>query len=219
MREGLAATTSRVEQPRGPDPALVKVPGESELVERLRRGDERSFAYLVDRYHSGMVRLARGYVRSPAVAEEVAQEAWLGLLRGLDTFEGRSSLRTWLFRIVVNRAISTGVHESKHLPVEDSELEDDAGRFSQDGWWVTPPAHWADEAVERLTAPEVVARIRELIDELPTGQRQVVTLQDVDGVPGAEVCVILGISEGNRRVLLHRARARIRSRLEREAML
>jgi RNA polymerase sigma-70 factor (ECF subfamily) len=166
-----------------------------------------------------MVRLARGYVRSQAVAEEVAQEAWLGLLRGLDGFQGRSSLRTWLFRIVVNRAITTGIHERQHLPVNDSELEDESGRFSRDGWWVTPPAHWTDDAIDRMTAPQVAARIRQLIDELPPGPRQVVTLQDVEGLPSVEVCSILGISEGNRRVLLHRARARIRGQLEREALL
>lgn len=106
---------------------------EGDLLGRLRAGDEEAFACLVDRHHAAMVRLARAYVRSQAVAEEVAQDAWLGLLRGLDRFEGRSSLRTWLFRIVVNRAISTGVHERQHLPVDDSELGGDSGRFSQDG--------------------------------------------------------------------------------------
>jgi RNA polymerase sigma-70 factor, ECF subfamily len=194
-------------------------PDEAELIRRLRAGDERAFARLVDRYHPTMVRLARGYVRGQAVAEEVAQESWLGLLRGLDSFQGRSSLRTWLFRIVVNRAISTGIHERQHLPVDDRELEDEGGRFSQDGWWVTPPAHWTDDAIDRMTAPQVAARIRQLVEKLPTGQRQVVTLQDVEGLPSVEVCTILGISEGNRRVLLHRARARIRGQLEREALL
>jgi RNA polymerase sigma-70 factor (ECF subfamily) len=171
---------------------------------------------LVDRHHAAMVRLARGYVRNAAVAEEVAQEAWLGLLRGLNGFEGRSSLRTWLFRIVVNRAISAGLHERVHLPVEDSELEEDSGRFSQDGWWVTPPTHWADEAVERLAAPQLAARVREVVDELPQAQRAVVTLHDVDGLPSAEVCAVLGINPGNQRVLLHRGRAHIRGRLEEE---
>lgn len=123
-----------------------------------------------------MVRIARGYVRSQAVAEEVAQEAWLGLLRGLDRFEGQSSLRTWLFRIVAN------------------------------------------EAVDRMVAPEVAARARRFVAELPTAQRQVVTLRDVEGVPSADVCDILGISEGNQRVLLHRARTRIRQHLEQEAV-
>jgi RNA polymerase sigma-70 factor (ECF subfamily) len=193
-------------------------PGEGELMKRLRAGDEEAFACLVDRHHAAMVRFARGYVRSPAVAEEVAQEAWLGLLRGLDRFEGRSSLRTWLFRIVANRAISTGLHERQHLPVDDRELEDEGGRFSQDGWWAAPPVHWADEAVDRMVAPELAARVRELVEELPLAQRQVVTLRDVEGLPGADVCGILGISEGNQRVLLHRARARIRRHLEQEAV-
>jgi RNA polymerase sigma-70 factor (ECF subfamily) len=189
---------------------------ESELILRLRAGDEDAFAALVERHHAAMVRLARSYVRSCAVAEEVAQEAWLGLLRGLDGFERRSSLRTWLFRIVVNRAISTGLHERRHLPVNDSELEEEDGRFSQDGWWVTPPAHWADEAIDRITAPELAAHVRALINELPQGQRQVVTLRDVEGLSSEEVCSVLGISEGNQRVLLHRARARLRRELERE---
>ena len=160
-------------------------PGEGELLERLRAGDEEAFACLVDRHHAAMVRFARGYVRSPAVAEEVAQDAWLGLLRGLDRFEGRSSLRTWLFRIVANRAISAGLHERQHLPVDDSELEEDGGRFSQDGWWATPPVHWADEAVDRMVAPEEAARVRQLVEELPPAQRQVVTLRDVEGLPSA----------------------------------
>lgn len=193
-------------------------PGEGELLARLQAGDEEAFACLVDRHHAAMVRIARGYVRSQAVAEEVAQEGWLGLLRGLDRFEGRSSLRTWLFRIVVNRAISTGLHERQHLPVADSELGDDGGRFSQDGWWVTPPVHWADEAVDRMVAPEVAARVRRFVAELPPAQRQVVTLRDVEGLPSADVCDILGISEGNQRVLLHRARTRIRQHLEQEAV-
>jgi RNA polymerase sigma-70 factor, ECF subfamily len=193
-------------------------PDEGELLGRLRAGDEEAFARLVDRHHAAMVRLARGYVRSQAVAEEVAQDAWLGLLRGLDRFEGRSSLRTWLFRIVVNRAISTGVHEQQHLPVDDSELGDDSSRFSQDEWWVTPPVHWADEAIDRMVAPELAARVCRLVEELPPAQRQVVTLRDVEGLPSADVCTILGISEGNQRVLLHRARARIRRHLEQEAV-
>jgi RNA polymerase sigma-70 factor, ECF subfamily len=179
---------------------------ERDLIDRLRGGDEGAFAMLVERHHAAMVRLARGYVRSGAVAEEVAQEAWLGLLRGVDGFEGRSSLRTWLFRIVINRAISTGVRESQH----------DNGRFGQDGWWVNPPLHWADEAVDRLVAPELAALARSAIDRLPAGQRQVVTLRDVEGLSSMDVCAVLGITEGNQRVLLHRGRARVRAALERE---
>jgi RNA polymerase sigma-70 factor (ECF subfamily) len=194
-------------------------PDEQDLVERLRAGDEQAFAVLVERHHAGMVRVALGHVRTRAVAEEVAQEAWIGLLRGLDRFEGRSSLRTWLYRIVVNRAISTGLHERQQVPVEDRELETDDGAFSRDGWWVTPPAHWADEAVDRLTARDVAPRILDLIGQLPEGQRRVVTLRDVEGLPGVEVCEILGITEGNQRVLLHRGRARIRTLLEEQVVL
>jgi RNA polymerase sigma-70 factor (ECF subfamily) len=193
-------------------------PDGNELLARLRAGDEAAFACLVDRHHAAMVRLARGYVRSPAVAEEVAQDAWLGLLRGLDHFEGRSSLRTWLFRIVANRAISAGLRERQHLPVADDELAGDDGRFSPDGWWAAPPVHWADEAIDRMVAPELAARVRELIDELPPAQRQVVLLRDVESLPAADVSSVLGITDGNQRVLLHRARARIRRYLEQEAV-
>lgn len=189
---------------------------EDDLLVRLRAGDEEAFSDLVDRYHPAMIRLALLHVRTRAVAEEVAQDAWLGLLRGLDRFEGRSSLRTWLFRIVVNRAISTGIRETVHVPVADEELERSDGRFSQDGWWATPPVHWADEALDRIAAPDLAARVREVISGLPTLQRSVVTLRDVDGLSAAEVCNILDITEVNQRVQLHRARNRIRSALEEE---
>lgn len=202
----------------GPGEAAPDLTDDHELVRLLRAGDEEAFEILVQRHHAAMVRLARSYVRSRAVAEEVAQEAWLGLLRGLDGFEGRSSLRTWLFRIVVNRAISTGMRERVHLPVQDSELEADNGRFSQDGWWVTPPAHWAEEVVDRLTAPDLAARVHALIEQLPPSQRAVVTLRDVQGLTSVQACAVLGISEGNQRVLLHRARARIRADLEHEVL-
>lgn len=191
---------------------------ELKLVTLLRAGDEEAFAELVERHHGSMVRLAMMHVRSRAVAEEVAQEAWLGLLRGIDRFEGRSSLRTWLFRIVVNRAISAGIREHVHLPVGDDELEMSDGRFSQDGWWVTPPEHWADEVLDRVAAPALMARVHRAIAELPQLQRNVVTLRDVEGLTSAEVCSILGINDVNQRVQLHRARLRIRSVLEEEVL-
>jgi RNA polymerase sigma-70 factor, ECF subfamily len=211
-------STEREGPPDGVLRAGSTPPEESLLVERLRAGDETAFSELVERLHPAMVRLALTRVRSRAVAEEVAQDAWLGLLRGIDTFEGRSSLRSWLFRIVVNRAISTGVKERTHLPVHDEELEHRDGRFSQDGWWVTPPTHWADEALDRITAPALVTRVHEAIAELPQGQQAVVTLRDVEGLSSAEVCAILDITEGNQRVLLHRARTRIRAALEEEVV-
>jgi RNA polymerase sigma-70 factor (ECF subfamily) len=191
---------------------------EQELIGRLRAGDESAFAELVETHHQAMVRLALMHVRSRAVAEEVVQDSWLGLLRGIDRFEGRSSLRTWLFRIVVNRAISTGIRENEHLPVAGHELESKDGRFSQDGWWVTPPTHWADEVVDRVAAPALTARVREVIAELPPLQQRVVTLRDVDGLSPAEVCAVLDITEVNQRVQLHRARQRIRSVLEQEVL-
>lgn len=201
---------------RDPRAAPMGAADESELLTRLRAGDEQAFADLVARYHPAMVRLALLHVRSRAVAEEVAQDAWLGLLRGIDRFEGRSTLRTWLFRIVVNRAISAGVRERMHLPVGEDELETADGRFSQDGWWVTPPTHWSDEVLDRVAAPALVARVREVIAELPPMQRDVVTLRDVEGLSAADTCAVLGISDLSQRVQLHKARGRIRSVLEQE---
>ena len=127
-------------------------------------------------------------------------------------------MRTWLFRIVVNRAISTGIRERVHLPVDDSELEADDGRFSQDGWWVTPPAHWADEAVDRLTAPELAERVRRAIEQLPPQTTSGGNAARRGGTLEREVCEVLGITEGNQRVLLHRGRARVRAELEREML-
>jgi RNA polymerase sigma-70 factor, ECF subfamily len=199
-------------------PSTGTPPDEQDLLARLRAGDEAAFAELVARYHPAMVGLALLHVRSRAVAEEVAQEAWSGLLRGLERFEGRSSLRTWLFRIVINRAISAGIREQAYVPVGDDELEMSDGRFSQDGRWVTPPTHWADDVLDRMTAPVLAARARELIGELPPLQRSVVTLRDVDGLTAAEVCKVLDITEVNQRVQLHRARSRIRSVLEQEVL-
>jgi RNA polymerase sigma-70 factor (ECF subfamily) len=192
---------------------------EAPLVDRLRAGDEAAFAELVHLHHAAMIRLALTKVRSRAVAEEVAQEAWLGLLRGIETFERRASLRTWLFRIVLNRAISTGVRERTQLPVHDDELEHRDGRFSRDGWWVTPPAHWADEVLDRITAPALAERVHEVIADLPPRQQAVVSLRDVEGLSGPEVCELLDITEGNQRVLLHRARTTIRAALEKEIAL
>ena len=210
---------SETEVPRSHDDARQE-PEDAEdlLLARLRAGDEAAFSELVERFHPAMVRLALTRVRSRAVAEEVAQDAWLGLLRGLDKFEGRSSLRSWLFRIVINRAISAGVRERTHLPVQDEELEHRDGRFSQDGWWVAPPVHWADEVLDRITAPALAERVRDEIAQLPPSQRAVVTLRDIDGLSSNEVCAILDITEGNQRVLLHRARTRIRAALEQEVL-
>jgi len=191
------------------------VSGDEELLSRLRSGDETAFATLVDRYHAAMIRLALAYVPSRAVAEEVVQDTWLGVVRGIDRFEGRSSLKTWLFRILVNRARSAGPRERRHLPLGHGETVD-PDRFNADGTWSSPPAHWSDDVDSRLDAAAIAGRLREAIDALPGGQREVVLLRDVEGVSSAAACSILGLSEGNQRVLLHRGRARVRQVLDLE---
>jgi len=187
---------------------------EVSLIERLRSGDEAAFAELVRTYQPAMLRLARGYVPSQAIAEEVVQETWLGVVRGIDRFEGRSSLATWLFTILVNRAKTAGIREQRHRRSrDDQDVADLAGSFDSSGAWATPPDAWAEEAEDRIVAAELAARVRDFLDELPPAQREVVLLRDVEGLSGGEVCQILDITEGNQRVLLHRGRARVRNAL------
>lgn len=188
-----------------------------ELVARLRSGDEEAFTALVDCYHPSLLRLATALVPNRAVAEEVVQDTWLGVVRGIEAFEGRSSLKTWLFRILVNRARSAGSRERRYAPARlGSDPAVPPERFGADGRWVDPPAAWAEEAEERLAAKQMAGRVRACLDELPPAQRQVILLRDVEGLPPGEVCAALGISDGNQRVLLHRARSRVRRILERE---
>ena len=187
---------------------------DAELVTLLRAGDEEAFRFLVDRYHSSLLRLAQTMVPSRAVAEEVVQDTWLGLVRGIHRFEGRSSLRTWLFHVLVNRARSTGVHERR--PTIGAGPAVDPSRFGTDGGWTDPPVPWPDEVDDRLVAAQLAAQIRPRLEELPAMQRQVVTLRDVEGLSADEVCGLLGLTEGNQRVLLHRGRSRLRGMLEHE---
>ena len=201
---------------------------DARLLEALRGGDEAAFAILLERYHSALVRLAMAYVGDRAVAEEVAQETWLGVLRGLDRFEGRSSLKTWIFRILTNRAKTRGERESRTvafsaLARHEAELDEPAvepERFlpaDHDQWpghWVAPVRSWAEEPEARLLSNETRACIMAAIETLPPGQRAVIQLRDVDGFPAEEVCGLLGISEGNQRVLLHRARSKVRRALD-----
>ncbi len=191
----------------------METPPDASLVARLRAGDEAAFAELVDRYHLSMVRVACSFVPTRAVAEEVVQDTWLGVVKGLSRFEGRSSLKTWIFRILVNRARTTGAREPRHVALDTGDgLDPD--RFTSHGVWREPPEVWSDEIEERLAAPEMAARIRQVVEQLPGSQRQVVTLRDVEGLPSSEVCDLLGLSEGNQRVLLHRGRSRVRAMLE-----
>jgi RNA polymerase sigma-70 factor, ECF subfamily len=189
------------------------VDGEAELVDRLRGGDEAAFADLVDRYHVRLVGLARGFVRTHEAAEDAAQETWLALVRGVDRFEGRSSLRSWLFQVCVNRARTMGTRDARIVSV-GSEPAVDPARFDRSGSWSDPPAHWADLVDDRLEAAALVEHVRKAIGMLPDMQRLVVTLRDVERLTGQEVCDVLEITDANQRVLLHRARSAIRGSLE-----
>jgi RNA polymerase sigma-70 factor, ECF subfamily len=169
---------------------------------------------LVQRYRPSMIRLAAGYVPSQAVAEEVVQEAWLGFLNGISRFEGRSSVRTWLFRILINRARTTGIRERRTTAVGNLTATVDASRFDAAGNWAAPPQPWTDLVEDRLVAQAMAKAIRAAIADLPVRQREVVTLRDVEGLSSEEVCGVLEITEANQRVLLHRGRSRLRQMLE-----
>jgi RNA polymerase sigma-70 factor (ECF subfamily) len=203
-----------------------RVNDDAPLLEALKRGDEEAFRSLVAEYHAALLRVAMIYVRRRDVAEEVVQETWLAVLRGLERFEGRSSLRTWIFRIASNIAKTRGERERRSIPL--STLVDPAAvpeaavppeRFrppydpSRPGWWASPPPEW-DLPEERALAAELNARIQAAIDALPAGQRAVITLRDVLGWPAEEVCNALDITATNQRVLLHRARSKVRRSLE-----
>jgi len=189
---------------------------DSGLVGRLRAGDEHAFAELAEKYQGAMLSLAQGHVPSGAVAEEVVQDAWIGVLRGIGKFECRSSFRTWLFRIVVNRAISAGIRERRSVPVDDMEPVVDASRFDAGGTWRVPPEPWTDQADDKMIAAKISARILCAIDDLPPRQKEVVTLRDVQGISSEEVCAVLDISQANQRVLLLRGRGRLRQVVESE---
>lgn len=189
---------------------------DSALLVRLRAGEEQAFVELVSRYHASLVRLARTYVPSSAVAEEVAQDTWLAVLRGLEGFSGRSSFRTWLLQILVNRASSTGVREHRSIPIADAGPAVDASCFDSSGAWMAPPQHWVEDSDDRLSSAALAAPITMALDKLPARQREVVLLRDVDGLSGREVSEVLKISEANQRVLLHRSRSRLRHAIEAE---
>jgi RNA polymerase sigma-70 factor, ECF subfamily len=197
------------------------------LVERARAGDEEAYTVLVRRYSPMLMRLARMYVPTDALAEDVVQETWVAVLRGLDRFEGRSSFKTWLFRILVNRAKTRGVREHRSIPFasvgsgEGGEgYEDgdgptvDPSRFTSEGAWTTAPRDWHDDPELSLESEEALRIAREAIAELPERQRIVITLRDLEGLSSDEVRNVLDVTETNQRVLLHRARAKVRKALE-----
>ena len=198
---------------------------EMRLVDGLRAGDEAAFVELMRLYGGSMLRIAQLYVRSRAVAEEVVQETWLAVLKGIDRFEGRSSLKTWLFRILTNTAKTRAVREGRSVPFsalagdeEDGPSVDPDRFLGPDerfpGHWSAPPSSWGAEPEERLIASETLDVIKREIDRLPPAQALVITMRDVEGFTSDEVRNALDISETNQRVLLHRARTKVRRALE-----
>lgn len=199
---------------------------ERDQVARLRAGDEAAFRALVESNHGTMIAVASGYVKTRAAAEEVAQDAWLAVLKGLDRFEGRSSLSTWIVRIVMNKAMTWGGRESRSVPFSSLAADDEGGpavepeRFrpggeSFAGNWQSFPADWAALPEEKLLGRETLEMVKREIGELPEAQRTVITMRDVAGCSAEEVCEALEISGANQRVLLHRARSRVRAAIER----
>lgn len=199
---------------------------ERAIVERLRAGDESAFRDLVRRHHGAMVHFAETFVPSRAIAEEVAQDAWLGVIKGIDGFEGRSAVSTWIFRIVANIARTRGERERRIVPTTSlaDELAEGApsvppGRFSGPrgrGVWAHAPGSWSERPDERLLTRSTFDRVAEIASELSETQRRVFVLRDIQGWSSAEVCDLLDLSEVNQRVLLHRARSRVRAALEDE---
>ncbi len=179
------------------------------LVAQLQAGDEAAFAELVRRYQPRLLRLAESTVGSGAVAQEATQDTWIAVLRGIDRFEGRSSFKTWLFRILMNRARTAAYREQRAGRPADVADE----RFDAKGAWSEPPEPWSDRVEDQIVAGGLAQRVQELLPQLPEAQRAVVVLRDVEGLDAADVAVLLDLSEGNQRVLLHRGRARLRALL------
>jgi RNA polymerase sigma-70 factor, ECF subfamily len=190
------------------------VDDDARFLERLRAGDEAAFVALVVGHHDAMLRLASTFVSSRAVAEEVVQDTWVGVLRGIDRFEGRSSLRTWLLAILVNRARTSGTREARSIAVGDAGPAVDRARFDAGGRWSSPPEHWVEDAENRLGAAALAPDIQSALERMPPRQRAVVMLRDVDGLDSEEVCDVLSLSAANQRVLLHRGRSQLRQALE-----
>ena len=208
----------------GPD--MIVLPEDSELVPRLRSGDGQAFRSLVATYHPKMISVAQSYVRSRAVAEEVVQDTWVAVMKGIDGFEGRASLKTWMFRILANQARARGEREHRTVPMSSltAELDDEqpsvaverfagpAGR----GMWAQPPERWSDQPEARTMSGATFAIVTSTVQKLPENQQRVFVLRDMEGWSSAEVREALDISEVNQRVLLHRARSKVRAALEAE---
>jgi len=201
--------------------------GDERLLRALRSGDETAFTTVVEDYSPLLLRIALAHVPSRAVAEEVVQETWLAVLRGIDAFEGRSALRTWIIGILLNTARSRGARERRTLPLSFLRRRAENGwdepavdphrfqgrRGERPGWWAAPPERW-EEPAERLARDGARTAMIEAIRGLPPRQRDVIAIRDLCGYSAEEACDALGVSEANQRVLLHRARAKVRAALE-----
>jgi RNA polymerase sigma-70 factor (ECF subfamily) len=211
-------TLLQSEAARGKAPA-----DERALVKQLLAGDEAAFTLVVERYHGPLLRFARLFVSDGAAAEEVVQDTWVAVLTGLSSFEGRSTLKSWIFSILANRAKTRAVRDKRTITFSELSaraLQDepavDPDRFTSAGGWAAPPGRWDDDTPEKLLLRrEALGIAEQAMAELPASQRAVLTLRDVEGLDGAEVCNVLEISETNQRVLLHRARSKVRAALER----
>jgi RNA polymerase sigma-70 factor (ECF subfamily) len=201
---------------------MIEVTEDAQLVEALRRGDEQAFMELVDRYQASLLKVALTYLGDKSSAQEVVQDTWLGVLQGLPRFEARSSLKTWIFGILMNSIRKHRKREAR-APIP-TVLEDqqsahdepavDQRRFASNRHWSAPPASWSSLPETRLLSGETLGLLRAAILALPENQRAVITLRDVEGMSSAEACNVLALSETNQRVLLHRARSRLRRALE-----
>jgi RNA polymerase sigma-70 factor (ECF subfamily) len=210
-----------------PDLALREHGDDMVMIEALRRGEEAAFVALIGRYHQTLLRIALLHVADQAAAEDVVQETWMGVLRGINRFEGRSSLKTWIVHILVNRAKTRGKRERRSIPFSALTYDDDSDaptvepeRFlpaDDPHWpryWDTYPRNWNDLPEQHLLSAETLATAIHAVNALPPNQREVITLRDIEGWSASEVCDALVISEANQRVLLHRARSTVRRALE-----
>jgi RNA polymerase sigma-70 factor (ECF subfamily) len=209
----------------GAPPAALVAPAEQRELEALRAGDEETFRALINRHGPSMIRVALLFVRGRPAAEDVVQETWLRVIRGLPRFEGRSSLRTWIFVVLANCARERAKRDGRSIPLSELERElgerlpEDERMFPPDhprwaGMWSTCVRHWDDLPEEQLLSHETLALVRAAADRLPPVQRAVLTLRDIGGWAPEDVCELLGLTGANQRVLLHRARGTVRRRLE-----
>jgi len=192
-----------------------------QLAERILGGNEAAFETLIDRHHASMVRYANSFVEDDSAAEEVVQETWTAVIDGLDDFEGRSSLKTWIYSILTNIAKQRGRKDARTVAWSsvseetiDAEVSEEGDRFNSDGRWAVPPVPWNTDPEEELFRSKLLDRIQSAIERLPPRQQAVVTLRDVQGFSAEEVCDVLEVTDGNQRVLLHRGRSKVREALE-----